>query len=286
MKFSLILCTLDRTEEVENFLLSLVNQTYKNFEVVIVDQNDDNRLQQTINHFQNSLNILYQTSALGLSLGRNKGLSVCTGDIVCFPDDDCMYPSELLENIKVFFLTHDYDILIGKTIDINTGKIVAGKNVSLSQVLYPNHILGSSTTLFIRSKNIKIKFDERFGLGAIFNAEEENDLLFRLLKRGYKGYYAPDINYVYHPPSDLDFTNLERIYNRSIGLGAFIAKHLFSKEGLLYFIKYNIFRPLLGSFLYLLKLDMMKSKFYFFKFLGIWKGFIQYFRFKNETDIC
>jgi len=283
MKFSLILCTVNREKELIYFLDSLIEQLYKNFEVIVVDQNNNDRVKQIIDRYA-MLDLIYLKSALGLSRARNTGLKVVTGDIVCFPDDDCIYPRILLENINRFFEQNNYDILMGKTVDMNTGKIVAGSRAFHNQELSTFYTLGSSTTLFIRN-SMKIHFDERFGLGGIFGSEEENELVFRLLKKGYRGYYNPNINYVFHPPSDLNFKDIERVKVRSIGLGAFIAKHLISIEGFFYFVKYNIFRTISGSFLSFIKFDFIKSKYYFFKWIGIWKGFLLYFRNKDEAII-
>lgn len=282
MKFSLILCTVNRTKELKFLLDSLLSQTYKNFEVIVVDQNKDERVLKVLNRYS-ELNIIYLKSEIGLSKARNVGLKKATGKIVAFPDDDCIYPEKLLENVCIFFSNSNYDILMGKTID-KTGKVVAGKPVIKPQDLKPSYILGSSTTLFVK-KSLDVVFDERFGLGGIFYAEEENDLLFRLLKEGYKGYYEPNINYVYHPPSDLDFSNYKRARLRAKGLGVFIAKHLFTKEGAFFFVKYNLIRPLFGALLYFLKKDIKKSKFYFNRFIGIWIGFFKYFKEKNENNI-
>ena len=44
MRFSLIVATFGRTEEMRNLLLSLASQTEPDFEVVVVDQNSDERL--------------------------------------------------------------------------------------------------------------------------------------------------------------------------------------------------------------------------------------------------
>lgn len=275
MKFSLILCTINRIKEVKKLLDSLVSQSYKNFEILIIDQNEDNRIVDLIKNFE-ALDIKYFKSKIGLSKARNIGLKNHTGEIVCFPDDDCSYPSILLENVKFFFENNNYNILMGKTIDKKTGEIVAGKNALRKQKLSTYFTLGSSTTLFIRNIN-NHSFDESFGLGAKYGSEEENELVFRLLKEGYKGFYNPDINFVYHPPSDLNFQDLERIQNRSIGLGAFIAKHLFTKEGVFNFFKFNLIRPLSASILFFFKTDFVKSKFYFNKWLGIWKGFFKYY---------
>jgi glycosyltransferase involved in cell wall biosynthesis len=280
MKISLILCTKNRLKEVNIFLKSLSKQIYQNFELIIVEQNEDKRVKKLVKNY--NFDIIYLTSKIGLSLGRNKGLQYVDGDIVGFPDDDCFYPEELLYNVANFFNKNKYDILTGKTIDKKTKKIVAGKNIIKPQEIKPLKISGSSTTLFIKH-NKDINFDEKLGIGSTFYAEEENDLIFRLLKKGYIGYYNPDIIYVYHPPSDLDYSNIKRAMERGIGLGAFIKKNINSLEGKIYFIKYNIIRPLFGSLFHLAKLNFIKSKFYFYKFLGIWKGFIKYNRIKDDT---
>ncbi len=281
MKFSLILCTINRDKEVQEFLSSLVTQDYDNFEVIIVDQNSDARVKNIVNEF-NTLDIKYLKSEKGLSRSRNVGLLHVNGDVVAFPDDDCLYPPHLLKDINELFLSNDFHILTGKTIDKKTGVVVAGKNILTSQYLFPTNILGSSTTLFIKKENIEISFDERFGLGAIFHAEEENELIFRLLKLGFKGYYSPDLNYVYHPPSDLDLKDISRVQQRTIGLGAFIAKHLFSKEGLVYFVKYNLLRPPVAIILFTLRFDFVKVRYYLNRWIGIWKGFIKYYKVKYE----
>ena len=278
MKISLILCTIDRTEEVVSFLFSLREQTYTNFEVIIVDQNKDNSVKNILHNFDD-LDIKYLQSKPGLSRARNIGLTQISGEIVGFPDDDCTYPIKLLDNINHFFKHNNYDILMGKTIDKKTKQIVAGSLLTTKCNLSCSRILGTSTTLFIhRQKMNSFTFDEMFGLGAKYHAEEENDLVLRLLKNGYTGYYHPQINFVYHPPSDLNYKDYKRIKTRSIGLGAFIAKHIKSLCGIGYFFKYNLIRPLIASILYMLKFDRIRSKYYFYKFLGIWKGFFTYLK--------
>ena len=44
MKFTLILATLGRSDEVRRMLESLKRQSYQDFEVVLIDQNSDNRV--------------------------------------------------------------------------------------------------------------------------------------------------------------------------------------------------------------------------------------------------
>ena len=285
MKFSLILCTINRANEVEEFLLSLNTQTYKNFEVIIVDQNKDKRLVNILDKFKD-LKIKHITSDIGLSKARNTGLKYADGEVIGFPDDDCTYPSDLLENIYTFFSNTSYDFVLGKTIDKDTGEIVAGKPYFKEKELNCFNFLGSSTTLFISLKNISLNmilFDEDFGLGAKYNSGEEEDLVFRLLHKKYKGFYDPYINFVYHPPSDLNYQDFKRAEYRSLGLGAFVIKHIFTLCGFNYFIKYTLLQPSVKIAKSCIQRDKTLCTFHFYRLAGIWKGIFFYINTKIQN---
>lgn len=57
MTCSLILCTLNRVEEVAEFFQSLVIQTFKDFECIVVDQNEDDRLDSIIKEYSDKITI-------------------------------------------------------------------------------------------------------------------------------------------------------------------------------------------------------------------------------------
>ena len=51
MRFSLIVATLGRTAELRRLLESLAVQTHQDFEVIVVDQNTDDRVSQILAPF-------------------------------------------------------------------------------------------------------------------------------------------------------------------------------------------------------------------------------------------
>lgn len=59
MKFSLILATLGRDIEVEKFVLALMEQSYKEYELIIIDQNNDDRIKNIYQNYKNDLKIIY-----------------------------------------------------------------------------------------------------------------------------------------------------------------------------------------------------------------------------------
>ena len=64
MKVSLVTATLGRIDEINILLDSLVKQTYKDFELIIVDQNEHYKVQNIVDKYTNILNIKYIRSVL------------------------------------------------------------------------------------------------------------------------------------------------------------------------------------------------------------------------------
>ncbi|UVQ02382.1 glycosyltransferase family 2 protein [Bacteroides fragilis] len=103
--FSLIVCTVGRSQDIlEQLLISLTIQEYSDFEIILVDQNLDDRLISLVEKYSNSLNIVHYRSIIkGLSANRNIGIKIAKGNIICFPDDDCFYDRTTLQNVYLFF---------------------------------------------------------------------------------------------------------------------------------------------------------------------------------------
>ena len=74
IRFSLVLSTINRTDEVRRFLTTLDSQTYRQFELIVVDQNKDGRLLPVLKPYEKMFSIVHCTSKPGLSAARNVGL--------------------------------------------------------------------------------------------------------------------------------------------------------------------------------------------------------------------
>ena len=118
LDFSLILGTVGRVNDLEIILSSLQAQTYQNFELIVVDQNPDDRLVPILARYKDKFPILHLRSEMGLSKAKNLGLKHSTRKIAGFPDDNCHYPSDLLERVANFFASHpEVDGLTGRSVD-------------------------------------------------------------------------------------------------------------------------------------------------------------------------
>ena len=102
---SVIVATLNRTHYLEKCLRAILANTYDEYEIIIIDQGNDNQTKVLIdNRFSNTGRIRYMhTNTIGLSHARNLGWKNARGDIIAFIDDDAIPVSGWLEAYaKVF----------------------------------------------------------------------------------------------------------------------------------------------------------------------------------------
>ncbi|HBF5453835.1 TPA: glycosyltransferase, partial [Clostridioides difficile] len=63
MLISLIMPTLNRYDDIYLLMDSLENQTYKNFELIVVDQNDNSKVKEIVDKYIDKLDIKYIKSS-------------------------------------------------------------------------------------------------------------------------------------------------------------------------------------------------------------------------------
>lgn len=230
MKFSLIMGTLGRTAEVGAFLASLQRQDHRDFELLIVDQNPDERLASLVAQYRQHFSIFRYRSAPGLSRARNVGLRYATGDVIAFPDDDCWYPDGLLSQVaKRLQAQPSLDGLTGRFVD-GEGR-AEGRWLARSQSLNRFNVWRGaiSFSIFLRRPLVERigGFDEVLGVGAgtPWGAGEETDFLLRGMKAGGRIEYERDL-VLHHPVKTADFgaAAIERQRRYEAGFGRVIRR--------------------------------------------------------------
>lgn len=85
---------------------SVLNQTYKNFELILVDDKSPDKSPQICDDFEmkdDRIKVVHKPNNEGLGFARNTGLDIATGDYIYFIDSDDYIESDLLEKaIKSF----------------------------------------------------------------------------------------------------------------------------------------------------------------------------------------
>ena len=188
MTFDLVVATVGRTAELERFLASLDAQTHSDFRVLVVDQNADDRIVPLLDGRAVRLR-----SHPGLSRARNTALPELRGDAVAFPDDDCVYPADLLERVAARL--EGLDGVTGRETWWTT------EAAPLTRENLWNRAI--SFTIFLRREVVERvgAFDERLGLPA--SSGEEIDYLIRALDAGARIEYDPSL-VVLHPRKHAD----------------------------------------------------------------------------------
>jgi len=222
MTFDLVVATVGRVEELGRLLDSLEGQTDDGFRVVVVDQNDDDRVSKVLERHR-GLHIEHLQAPTGLSRARNLALQRLDGDVVAFPDDDCSYPHDLLERIaERFDADPGLDGLTGRADDSPFWKDDAA---TLTRDNLWNRAI--SFTMFLRRRVVERvgAFDEALGLPTA--SGEETDYLIRALDAGARIDYDPSL-VVAHARKDVDLRKAGAREGES--LGYILRKHRYSKK--------------------------------------------------------
>lgn len=279
-KFSLILATLGiREKELQRFIESLKNQTYSNFELIIIDQSDK-ELNLLLDEYRSDLDIKHiKTNVRGLSRARNIGIQYVDGDIVAFPDDDCWYPQMLLQQVAEFMSKYpDIHGVIGRSVD-ERGTPSADRWDSKEGFVNKINVWRRciSVTIFLRKEVVDSvgKFCDKLGVGSgtKWGSGEEKDYIVRALELKFNLYYDPHL-IVFHPhPVVLyDERAVKRGYSYGMGMGYLLKIHKYP----LWFVLYMISRPLGGTLLSLLTFNRGKARFHWNVFKGRLLGYLNF----------
>lgn len=224
---SLILATKGyRKNEIRRFLNSIQSTPNNLFEVLIICQDHDGYLDSLNEEYNINLKIIY--SSPGLSKARNIGLKKAEGNLIGFPDDDCVYTPRLIHKIHEFFMKNsNVDCITFDVFDLNNKSKLSFVNIKRSKYLLTTEIMRgiSSISLFHR-KQENLFFDERFGIGGEYKSSEEFDYVINLIKKGKNVFYLDTLR-VLHPDSSGYKSNtiINRTKINGIGHGAYLRKN-------------------------------------------------------------
>lgn len=227
---SLVLATIGKYALVDRFIDRLLESSFdiSDIELIIVNQDEkDNfsHMERIVNKYQSKLDIiLINITDKGLSKARNIGISLATGSIIGFPDDDCEYFTDLLTQVKnEFELDNNLIALLGRICDYEGRNVIRNwphSKVTLKRSNFYTKI--NSITLFIKRNVLKnLLFDERLGAGMYYGSNEDTDIIWALMKKG-KVIFSPSVK-AYHPVEKKIEYN--RIISYGRGFGGFCRKN-------------------------------------------------------------
>jgi glycosyltransferase involved in cell wall biosynthesis len=274
---SLVVATLGRTTQLDKLLDSLVRQDRQDFEVIIVDQNADDRLEHlSKGNWPFRLSRIHTPNARGLSRARNVGWKAAKGELIIFPDDDCWYPTWFLSRGTQLMSASHVDVLTGRAAD-EAGHDINGRYSSVPHTISRANAWVSGiewVMLFKKSVLLAVEgFDEQIGVGAStpWQACEGQDILLRALDKGFvcrfdPAFFGHHLEFEQLAPKTLQAKG--RAYGR--GLGYVLRAHHYGYLAAAWWVG----RPFARLLLSILKGDFAKCNYFLNVSLGRLEGYM------------
>ncbi|MHB0809374.1 MAG: glycosyltransferase family 2 protein [Facklamia hominis] len=108
MKISVILAVYNEEKNIESMLINLLNQTYRNFEIIIINDGSIDNTERICKKYSirdNRIKYFYQSNK-GVAAARNLGLNYAIGTYITFLDGDDSVENNYLESLIEPFLSN------------------------------------------------------------------------------------------------------------------------------------------------------------------------------------
>ncbi len=220
---SVILTTYKRSDKiVKRAIDSVLNQTYKNWELFVVDDSpcdyaDRKAVIELVDGYKDKrIRYVPLEKNMGACFARNKGIELSSGEYICFLDDDDVWVKEkLTKQVDKFERVDDKTALIycgAEYFDEQKEKYIEHKNIYKRGYLFDELIIknfiGGSSFPMVRSKVLK----ELGGFDVELLSAQDLDMWLRIAKN-YKIDYVeePLVIYYKHRGEQISKTTKKRI---------------------------------------------------------------------------
>ncbi len=210
MNFSVIVPAYNAEATLPALLDSLSNQSYNDFEVIVIDDSSVDKTPQIARSYPYKLITLPENH--GPAYCRNIGVKNARGEILVFTDSDCRVDPNWLTNINNYFSLNDIEAIMGRLVlmpssllgdSISALGFPAGGTIGFDRIwkVDQNGFTDSLSTCNCAVKQNVFRtvggFDESFP----FPGGEDTLFAFNLRKRDYRIKYCPDV-LVHHGSRD------------------------------------------------------------------------------------
>ncbi len=240
MKFSIIIPTYNRANFICNTIQSVLNNSYKNFEIIIVDDGSSDNTEEVVLPFLNNTISYFKIVNSERAFARNYGTSMAKGDYVVFLDsDDLLYNNHLKSGFD--FITKNnfpewffcgYDIIDSST---NSKRTKLINLTNLNKKLIEGNFLCCQSIFIKRQIALENKFNSNRALSSL----EDWELWLRLATK-YKLYYSNTITsaLIQHDARSVMDFNQEKLINKFM----FFREVIFSNEEIQKYYKGSLYK--------------------------------------------
>ena len=208
-KISVIISTKNRNDLLNQAVDSVINQTYNNWELYIINDSKEEIILKTTDP---RINIEINKRTSGANGARNTGINLSSGEFIAFLDDDDTWEqNKLAKQLKIMKNTDVILSYTGKKIIYKKHKIEKEKYSYKKTFINPfitlqlHNYIGTTSSIMIKSEVLKtqIKFDEKI------NILQDYDLYIQLSKIG-KFYGIPESLITYNFDKKINHISLRK----------------------------------------------------------------------------
>ena len=214
-KVSVIIPTYNREDYISETIQSVLEQTYKDFEIIVVDDGSSDNTKKNLEKFEKRIKLIIQTNS-ERAIARNNGVKNSSGEYLAFVDSDDIWIKDKLEK-QVKILDNDKKTILvygqSQRIDKSSNQIKTAKRQKegysgniFEKLLYRNFIV--SATPVIRRGT----FEKTQGFETRYVPYEDWEFWLRLSLLG-KFYFInkPLAFYRIHPEQSVKSAKAEKI---------------------------------------------------------------------------
>jgi len=163
-KISVVIPTYKRPDKLENALKSVISQSYKDIEVIIIDDNGENcdlskETKKKVDNYHDKINIKYicHEKNMGGCAARNTGINNASGDYIAFLDDDDEWlPQKLTTMMMKFNCDNNLGMVYSARIeDLGNHFFHVGNEVPknyIEELRKGNNFIGSTSFAIVRKE--------------------------------------------------------------------------------------------------------------------------------------
>lgn len=203
--FSVIIPTFNRAEPLTRTVDSVLSQSFKDFELIIIDDGSTDNTKQVLSSYSGKLQYHHQENK-GICSARNAGALMASGAFLIFLDSDDIVDPSWLQDFHEAIMRSGCDMAFCEMKVVSASgasKIVSPRQSREKEKNYGVYIPGSFTlkrSLFLDAG----MYDEMIGYG------ENTELSYRIKKRNIKMCFIDRPNFIYFPSQDGESKNLKK----------------------------------------------------------------------------
>jgi len=211
---SVIIPTYNRANRLGRAVKSVLNQTFNNFELLIIDDGSEDNTHDIVSDFSDSRIIyLKHETNKGPNAARNSGLGIAQGENIAFLDsDDEWLPTMLEKQLEALKLNKGLSVVYARAyVQKADGDFISGTKFSLNGEVYKEALTQGYLSYMITLMVKKACFDKIGPFDEQFSNCDDDDICLRLAKE-YRFGLIPDELAIIHLDKSTQISSQAKSY--------------------------------------------------------------------------